>query len=152
MKNILIAALIALILLAACKQTTNNAVNEAFDACALLKPDEGKKLCGFEKQISGEKEYSCVQTFQQATVPYGKVIIRHWDFANETAAVEKLKSDRFMANGKDVEGRINWFEAEDSTKHATQFVKGKRMVKITDIPKGSCVDFKGIVSLAYERA
>lgn len=124
--------------------------------CALLEVNEGHSICGTEYQISGEKDYdgasfSCTQTFIHGEMPFEKVIIKVMDYKTPEEAQEKYEWDLKVLQGEESKIYPDFFIADIDDNSRYEFVRGRYVGRIMEVPTGACRDFEEFKDLVIKR-
>jgi len=145
-----------LLFLVACTQTTVEEPVQLDDSevhsCAFLTKEQGAEYCGYAKQISGQKTLSCVQTFQGEELPFAKVVIKYIDYDTEEEVREKFDFDFKVDQGLRHNAKDDFYYSGPGVNRKATFLKGLRMVEITETPEGSCEGYNELVDAVYEMA
>lgn len=139
--------------------TTNNIMkaedpflNSTVHECALFSREDGQKYCGFPRQGSEKTEFSCQQAFSSAgKPPYDQVGIKILTYGSSNEAKQKFVTDTFTLQGDKVKPYLSISQTPHNQRIA-EFYKGKKVVRIMEVPSGSCKGFDDLVKMAYVRA
>lgn len=147
------------------KETTLQSINESekveqkdifletpVNECALFSRDDGIKYCGFPRQASQKTEFSCQQAFSsKGSPPYNQIGIKILTFGSSSEAKEKFSVDTFNLGGTKTKNYLSISETENNQRIA-EFYKGKKLVRIIEVPMNTCSGFEKLVEMAYVRA
>lgn len=147
------------------KETTLQSINESekveqkdifletpINECALFSREDGIKYCDFPRQASQKTEFSCQQAFSsKGPPPYNQIGIKVLTFGSSSEAKEKFSVDTFNLGGTKTKNYLSVSETENNQRIA-EFYKGKKLVRIIEVPMNACSGFEKLVEMAYARA
>lgn len=127
-------------------------LNATVHECALFSREDGQKYCGFPRQGSEKTEFSCQQAFSSAgKPPYDQVGIKILTYGSSNEAKQKFVTDTFTLQGDKVKPYLSISQTAHNQRIA-EFYKGKKVVRIIEVPRSSCSGFDELVKMAYVRA
>ncbi len=127
-------------------------LNATVHDCALFSREDGQKYCGFPRQGSEKTEFSCQQAFSTGGhPPYDQIGIKILTYGSSNEAKEKFVIDTFTLQGTKTKSYLSVSQTGHNQRIA-EFYKGKKVVRIIEVPSGSCSGFDDLVKMAYVRA
>lgn len=123
--------------------------------CAPLEKEDGLQLCNLTIQRSEQTKDVCEQAFIRPELPYPHVNIKITNYETINAAKEK-----FSWNQKTIGAQNNATKYELQQSYTFQrdgntnieFLKGKKIIRITETPQGACKSLSMLAKKVYRKA
>ena len=123
--------------------------------CALLEKEDGLQLCNLTIQRSEQTTDGCEQAFISPKLPYPHVSIKVASYETINAAKEKFewnqKTTGAQNNAIKYELRQSYAFQRDGNTHI-EFLKGKKIIRITEAPKDACQSLSMLAKKVYRKA
>ena len=163
-----ILLIIGFLVLAACQPKTDESTQKVVNKtevtldlsetdvlpCSLLDRDAGERFCGFGAHRSMNNSFgTCFQAFQEKRIPLSYVVIEvKPPEENLSEAVRKFEWDLLTLRGLKSEKYADLFNYTLVNQSRVEFRVNDRLIRVAEIPGGTCKDWQGFVDLVYQKA
>ncbi len=126
-------------------------------SCAIFSKSDAVDFCNMplvgSEFLENELHNTCNQQFRTEGFPYAYVNVRTLIYNNKEEAEKKLKIDYAAYQGTydKKNKKLFWKVDEEANTNMGEFVLGKKIVRINEVPKGSCEKFTDLVKAAFAR-
>ncbi|MBI5065696.1 membrane lipoprotein lipid attachment site-containing protein [Candidatus Woesearchaeota archaeon] len=126
-------------------------------SCAIFSTSDAVKFCDMpvvgSEFLQNELHDTCNQQFRTQGLPYSYVNVRTLIYKSKEEAEKKLKIDYAAYQGTydEKNEKLFWKVDDEANTNMGEFWLGKRIVRINEVPKGSCKKFPDLVKSALAR-